>query len=290
MALRRRALPRNNPIFDDFQETAALRRMLDGAKEVVMNKLSSSVFIVTLLLTAAPGLTQQAAPPKMGVTGTVPPSAILPSIRHLVYRFGYNTKAADAGNGTGTTTIDIAGMAKDGNMIVKATDNWWNSVNPRQTSTCEVAPDGAVNCAEPPYAISPIQVAIVPMLGKNYFAGLSGGPHASWQQTYSVKATFAPIGGRGFVGQVYTWNCSYALQGKGTSPSNGHEVNVVQSTGSMTQQGGRYVKVNQKAGLIFDPKLQTPVYASESLTFVPRLTVNQYTVELKLINYSKNPQ
>lgn len=248
------------------------------------------VFLVGAFLAALPGLAQQTPAAGMGVTGTVPPSAVLPAIRHLVYEFGYNTKAAKQGNGTGTTTIDITGLAKDGNMIVKATDNWWNTVNPRQTYTCEVAPNGSVNCAEPPNAISPIQIAIVPLLGKNYFSALSGGPHASWQQNYSVRATFAPVGGRGFVGQVTTWNCSYAIQGKGTSPSNGHAVNVMQSTGTMSQQGGRYIKVNQKAGLLFDPHLQSPVYLSESLTFVPRLTVDRYTVEMKLINYSKNPQ
>lgn len=255
-----------------------------------MNKLLLAVFAIFVLITASPGLTQQTAPGAAGMTGTVPPTAILPLTRHLVYRFGYNTKATKEGNGTGTTTIDITGLAKDGNMLVKATDNWWNSVNPRQSYTCEVAPDGAVNCAEPPYAISPIQVAIVPLLGKNYFNALSGGLHANWQQNYSVKATFAPVGGRGFAGQVYTWNCSYALQGKGTSPSNGHAANVIQSTGTMKQQGGRYIKVNQKAGLLFDPRLQSPVYVSESLTFVPRLTTDRYTVELKLIDYSKNAQ
>ena len=255
-----------------------------------MNKSLLTVFVLCVFFTGAPGLTQQTGPGGAGMTGTVPPSAILPSLRHLVYRFGYNTKAAKDGNGTGTTTIDITGIAKNGGMIVKASDNWWNSVNPRQTYTCEVYPDGRVDCVDPPNALSPIQVAIVPLLGKNYFSALAGGAHASWQQSYSVKATFAPVSGRGFVGQVTTWNCSYELQGKGTSPGNGHAVNVVQSTGSMKQQGGRYIKVNQKAGLLFDPTLKMPGYVNESLTFVPRLTTDRYTVELKLIDFSKNAQ
>ena len=67
-------------------------------------------------------------------------------------------------------------------------------------------------------------------------------------------------------------------------------MNVIQSTGTMKQQGGRAIKVNQKAAILFDPRLQMPVYLSEALTFVPRVTVDKYTVELKLISYSKNPQ
>lgn len=255
-----------------------------------MNKRLALVLVMLAICTAAPGFAQQAKPPGMGVTATAPPAAILPSMRHLIYEFGYNTKAAKQGNGTGTTTIDITGIAKGGGMIVKATDNWWNSVNPRQTYTCEVYPDGMVNCVEPPQALSPIQVAIVPLLGKNYFSALSGGAHATWQQNYTVRATFAPIAARGFMGQVYTWNCAYTLQGKGTTPNNGEVLNVLHSSGSMKQQGGRYVKVNQKANLLYDPHLQTPVYVDEELTFVPRLTTDRYTVQLKLINYSKNPQ
>jgi len=254
-----------------------------------MNKLIPILLIAGALFAPAPGLTQQPAA-GAGTTGTVPEAAILPSVRHLVYRFGYNTKATKEGQGTGTTTIDITGVAKDDGMLVKATDNWWNSVNPRQSYTCEVYTDGSVNCAQPPHALSAIQVAIVPLLGKNYFSALSSGPNSSWQQKYTVKATFAPAAGTGFAGQVYTWNASYSLQGKGTAPGNGHAVDIVHSSGALTQQGGRYIKVNQKASLLFDPRLQLPVYVSEELTFVPRLTTDRYTVELKLINYSKHAQ
>ncbi len=37
---------------------------------------------------------------------------------HLVYEFGYNTKVASSGNGTGTTTIDIGGTAPDGGVMI----------------------------------------------------------------------------------------------------------------------------------------------------------------------------
>lgn len=207
----------------------------------------------------------------------------MPAVRHLVYRFGYNTKATKEGTGTGTTTIDITGLANDGGMTVTATDDWWNTVRPRQTYTCEVYANGGVTCSQPPYAISPIQMAVVPLLGRQFFSALAGGSHATWQQTYNVRATFFPSGTSGFSGQVYTWNCEYSLTGKGTTSNNGQPVNVVHMTGAMKQQGGRAIKVNQKANLIFDPRLKMPVYVDELFTFVPRLSVNQYTIEMKLI-------
>ncbi|MEO9263022.1 MAG: hypothetical protein ABI282_02945, partial [Candidatus Baltobacteraceae bacterium] len=115
-----------------------------------------------------------------------PPAAGLPAVRHLVYRFGYNTKATKEGTGTGTTTIDIGGLAKDGGMNVTATDNWWNTARPRQSYTCEVYPNGGVTCAQPPYALSPIQIAVVPLLGQHYFTALSAGANSSWTQSYNV--------------------------------------------------------------------------------------------------------
>lgn len=239
-----------------------------------MKRLLAAVFIAGVVLAASPAPAQQAG---------------LPSIRHLVYRFGYNTPAAKSGTGTGTTTIDIAGLAPDGGITVKATDDWWNTVRPRQTYTCEVHPDGGVTCAQPPNAISPIQIAVAPLLGQHYFSALSAGSHATWQQKYKVHATFAPSASSGLAGQVYTWNCAYTLVGKGMVPNNNDQVNVVHSTGAMKQQGGRYVTVNQKANLLFDPKLGMPVYVDEEFTFVPRLTVNKYTIQMKLISFSKNP-
>ncbi len=241
-----------------------------------MKRLLAAAFIAAVALAASPAPAQQAG---------------LPAIRHLVYRFGYNTPAKEAGNGTGTTTIDIEGLAPDGGLTVKATDDWWNTVRPRQTYTCEVHPSGGVTCAQPPYAMSPIQIAVVPLLGRHYFSALSAGAESTWEQKYDVRATFVPSATSGFAGQVYTWNCAYTLTGKGTAPSDNHthQVNVIHSTGSMKQTGGRYIKVNQKANLLFDPKLQMPVYLDEEFSFVPQLTVNKYTVQMKLISFSKNP-
>ncbi len=239
-----------------------------------MKTLLAAIVIAGVALAASPAPAQQAG---------------LPAIRHLVYRFGYNTPATKSGTGTGTTTIDIQGLAPDGGMTVKATDDWWNTVRPRQTYSCEVYPDGGVTCAQPPNAISPIQIAVVPLLGQHYFSALSEGANSTWQQKYKVRATFAPAASSGFAGKVYTWNCAYTLIGKGMVPNNGHQVNVVHATGAMKQQAGRNVTVNQKANLLFDPTLKMPVYVDEEFIFIPRLTVNKYTIQMKLISFSKNP-
>lgn len=245
-----------------------------------MSKLRSAAFIIATLLVASSALAQ---PMPTSSGSTTPSAAGLPAVRHLVYRFGYNTKAAKEGTNTGTTTIDIVGLAKDGGMTVNATDDWWNTPRPKQTNTCEVYPNGGVTCSQAPYALSPIQLAIVPLLGQNYFAALSAGLNSSWKQSYQVRATFLPGAGTGFAGQVYTWNCAYTLDGKGTIPQQPPLV-LIQSNGQMKQQGGHYITVNQnKANILFDPRVKMPVFVSEAFTFVPQLSVSSYSIELKLI-------
>src|SRR5580700_482285 len=131
-------------------------------------------------------------------------------VRQLVYEFGYNTKVASSGNGTGTTTVAILGLAKDGGMMVSGTDYWWNTARPRATNTCEVYPNGGVSCLQRPYALSVIQLTLFPLLARNYFKGLSASGTSSWQHTYQVKAAIVP-GANGFAGELYTWNCTYGL-------------------------------------------------------------------------------
>jgi len=248
-----------------------------------MSKLLTAVFTIAAMLAVATALAKPtSASSAPAAAGATPAVTVLPTVHHLVYRFGYNTKATKEGEGTGTTTIDIVGLAKDGGMKVTATDEWWNAVQPKQSSHCEVYANGSVVCGKAPYNLTVIQVAVVPLLGQNYFKALSGGLTSSWTQSYSVRATFLPGSGAGFAGQVYTWNCESSLNGKGTIPEQPPLVEI-QSTGQMQQQGGRYIKVNQKAGVLYDPRIQMPVYVSELFTFVPRQTTNQYTVELKLI-------
>jgi hypothetical protein len=134
-----------------------------------------------------------------------------------------------------------------------------------------------------------VQVTILSLLGRHYFSALSGGPNSSWRQTFAVKASFAPGAPGGFAGQLYTWNCTNALQAKGTTPNEGQPVVVIHGTGTMKQHGGRYYNVNQKSTILYDPRLKMPVYLSEVFRFVPQRNTNREEIELKLIRYSSNP-
>jgi hypothetical protein len=248
-----------------------------------MSKLITATFIVAMTLVISPALAQ----PTPTSSGSASPAATstaaaLPKVQHLVYQFGYNTDAASSGDSTGTSTIDITGLANDGGMTVTGTDEWWMAVQPKQTNTCEVDQDGSVICAQAPYAITAIQLAVAPLLGQNYFTSLASSPTSTWKQSYKVRATFLPGAGSGFAGQVYTWNCDYNLTGKGTYAAQPPLI-LVHSEGEMKQQGGRYITVKQKADILFDPRIQMPVYVDEAITFIPQLSTNSYTIQLKLI-------
>ena len=58
----------------------------------------------------------------VGLSGAAPQAGAVPLIRHLVYEFGYNTKVAKEGPGTGKTTIDIYGPTADGGLKITGSD------------------------------------------------------------------------------------------------------------------------------------------------------------------------
>jgi hypothetical protein len=246
-----------------------------------MNKLLAGALAIAAMLATSPGALPTPALGAAAAAAT-PAAAGVPAVRHLVYRFGYNTKATSEGNNTGTTTIDIGGLASDGGLMVTATDSWWNTVHPKQSSTCEVYANGGVTCAKPPYSLTVMQQAVLPPLGQNYFSALSAGLTSSWKQDYNVRATFAPGVGTGFAGQVYTWNCAFSLEGKGTIPEQPPLI-LINTTGSLKQQGGRYTTLSQKGSYLFDPRIKTAVYVNEVLRVVPQQTTNSYSIEMKLI-------
>jgi hypothetical protein len=208
------------------------------------------------------------------------------SERQLVYEFGFNTKVASSGTGTGTTTIDIMGPAKDGGVMISGTDQWWNTVRPRATNTCEVYPGGGVSCQQPAYAISPIQFTLFPLLGRSYFHALSAGAHTSWTHTYEVKAAILP-GASGFASQLTTFKCVYTLQGKGKIANAGGTI-LVEATGKLRQQGGRYLTASSKQRIAYDPVSGIPVVVRDVRTHLPMRSVySNDLVELKLKSDSR---
>ncbi len=219
----------------------------------------------------------------VGLSGQTPTPTLA---RQLVYEFGYNTKVASSGNGTGTTTIAILGPAKDGGVMISGTDSWWNTARPRATNTCEVYPDGGVSCSQTPYALSPIQLTLFPLLGRSYFHGLSHGT-STWTRSYQVKAAILP-GASGFAGQLTTWKCVYSLHGKGPIAKAGPTV-LILSTGTLDQQGGRYFKATSKQSIAYDLVAKIPVVVRDVRTHLPQKSVyNNDSVELKLTKDSQS--
>jgi hypothetical protein len=213
---------------------------------------------------------------------SAPTAAQTPAFaRHLVYEFGYNTAVASSGNGTGTTTIDISGPAKDGGLTISGTDRWWNTVRPRATNTCEVYPNGNVKCAQAPYAISPMQLTIFPLLARGYFKGLNASATASWSTSFHVYAAIIP-GASGFAGQPYTWNCAYSLQGKGPIKGAAPLV-LIEGDGTLNQQGGTYLKATSKERIVYDPVAKVPAIVRDVRSHIPQRSVyNNDLIELKL--------
>lgn len=214
----------------------------------------------------------------LALSGQRPAPAAPTHLLHLVYEFGYNTKVAGSGQGTGTTSVDISGPAADGGLIVSAADFWWNTVRPRATNTCEVYATGRVSCNTAPNALSPIQLTIFPLLARNYFKGLSAKGTSSWTNSYSVKAAVIP-GATGFAGQAYTWDCTYHMQGKGPVP-NGAPMILITTSGSLSQG---YLNAKSKQRILYDPVNQVPAFASDARTHIPMRSVySNDLVEVKL--------
>ncbi|HVN68128.1 MAG TPA: hypothetical protein VMU38_00540 [Candidatus Binatia bacterium] len=200
---------------------------------------------------------------------------------HLVYQFGYNTAVASSGNGTGTTTIDIS-PAKDGGITITGTDEWWNTVRPRASNTCEVYSSGTVACTAAPYALSPIQLTLFPLLARGFFKQLNSSATSSWKANYDVKAAIIP-GASGFAGQLYTWACSYALKGQGPVKGAAPLV-LILADGTLTQQGGRYLKATSKQRIVYDPVAKIPAIVRDVRSHIPQTSVyNNDLVEVKLI-------
>lgn len=221
-----------------------------------------------------------------GLTATTATTATQPAAaRHLEYQFGYNTKAAGSGDGTGTTTVEIA-PAKDGGVLVTASDFWWHTARPRGKNTCEVYPNGTVMCNEAPHSISPIQLTLFPLLARDYFHGLSAQSESKWQNTFQIKAAIVAGAASNFGHHPYVWNCVYDLHGKGAIPSGEGVVHIV-GQGTTQQEGGRYRKGTAKLSVGYDPAIHLPVIVDDVRTHLPQTTVyNNDWVELKLLKHS----
>lgn len=213
------------------------------------------------------------------------PQASPEPIRHLVYEFGYNTPVASQGAGTGTMTVDVSAPLADGGVMVSATDTWWNAIRTAATNACEVYPGGDIACTERPYAMSPMQLTLFPMLSRSFFSGLEAGGLGKWQTKYTADAAVVP-GAAGMAGNPYVWNCVFELQGKGPIVDNGTSV-IIEADGMLEQTSGRYLKATSTEHIAYDTSTKVPLAVSDVRTYFPQTSIyNADLVELKLVQGS----
>jgi hypothetical protein len=216
--------------------------------------------------------------------GGQPQASPLPT-RHLVYEFGNNTPVASQGTGTGTMTVDISAPLPDSGVMVSATDTWWNAIRPAATNACEVYRSGDIACRKRPYAMSPMQLTLFPMLSGSFFSGLEAGGLGKWQTKYTADAAVVP-GAAGMAGNPYVWNCVFELQGKGPIVDTGTAV-IIEAAGKLEQTSGRYLTATSTEHIAYDPSSKIPIAVSDVRTYFPQTSIyNADLVELKLVRGS----
>ncbi len=205
-----------------------------------------------------------------------------PAVRHLEYAFSpypvsrfvdTGSVGAISGPGTGTMSVDIAGPASDGGLVISATEDWWYSVRPRQTHTCEVYPNGGLSCEYIP-SPSASELVLLPLLARDYFSGVGS---SQWQQAY--KLSF----GDGYV--VTAVKNDLRVTG---SSDGGRVVNVALS-GTLTQLDRRYFKAGESGTIAYDTKASVPVTVHIVRQWVPSdSTFSSNGVDFKLLKDSES--
>jgi hypothetical protein len=131
-----------------------------------------------------------------------------------------------------------------------------------------------------------MQLTLFPLLAREYFSGLSAKGSGNWKQTYTVKATFLPGSSVAFSGQLYTWNCEYALEGKGLI--SGGPLVLVTTNGTLKQQGGRYLSATSQQRIGYDPAAKVPVIIQDVRSHLPQTNVNNKDlIDLQLTKKSQ---
>jgi len=199
-------------------------------------------------------------------------------VRHLEYRFAYGTPIADSGPGTGTMSVDILGTAPDGGTMISGTDEWWNALYPRESSQCEIYPDGGVTCPIRPYNISEAQLILFPMLARDYFKGVQSAS-GSWSTAYDIQ--FGPT-------DLFSAKSEVQLNETGVVDNRIANVDV---SSNIAQTGGRFTKSTLQAKVAYDLVGKVPVAFVSRQTRIPNGSVfnsNVVSVQLMKDSLAKN--
>jgi hypothetical protein len=172
-------------------------------------------------------------------------------------------------------SVDIGAAMTDGGVMVSATDTWWNSVRSRATNSCEVYPNGDVTCLDRPYDLSPMQLVLFPMLGRQYFSRLGRSGDGSWTQTYRVSH-----------GDLVLYDYQFAMRGTGPAADTDN-IFSIDVSGKADQVGGRYRGGDLKQRIYYDAEVGLPAIVEDERAHLPQTTIyNKDYVELRLIGAS----
>jgi hypothetical protein len=99
-----------------------------------------------------------------------------------------------------------------------------------------------------------------------------------------VIAAILPGGSSTFANTPYTWDCKFTLHGKGPVAKSEPPTDLVKSTGTLTQEGGRYFSMKSSQSIAYDTKHNVPAFVSDVRTHYPQTSVyNNDLIELQLI-------
>ncbi len=178
-------------------------------------------------------------------------------IRHLEYAFAlYPTDSGTKGHFNGTLSVDVLGPAPDGGVVVRMTESWYRAVRPRQPRTCELYADGTVRCnAGPPFP-SESELALFPLLGRDFFKDASLQSESKWQRQFTLS----------FRSGTYPAAASMDLK---AAPKGDGRVVTGTMSGTYDQLHTTGIKAAVDATFMYDVIAQVPLVVHDVLTEVP---------------------
>jgi hypothetical protein len=210
----------------------------------------------------------------LALTGEAPTAPV----RHLEYAFAiYPTAKSNGGDYNGTLSVDILGTAADGGILVQASEWWYYTLRPRQTRECEVYAGGTVRCDDVPPYPSEVELALFPLLARDFFSGSSPNGASSWQQKFALS----------FSKGLYVTAVSMDLS---ATPQNGGQVMIVTSKGLFQQLDRRDRKTFEEGQFVYDRAASLPVVVHEVRSPSPTGSIySQTAINLQLMKDSAMP-
>lgn len=211
-------------------------------------KLALAIFATALLLAEAP------APPT----------------RHLEYAFAtYPTANGTKGYFNGTLSVDVLGPTPSGGVYVRMTESWYRAVRQRQPRTCEVYPEGTVRCNDEPPFPTESELALFPLLGRDFFKSASSQRESTWQQKFILS----------FRKGTYAAAASMNLK---TTPQGDARVVTGTMSGAYNQLRTTGVKVNVDATFKYDIVARVPLVIHDVRMTTPGGIYDSTSADLQL--------